>query len=63
MDSIGCFTTKRLTKRELIDAINRAYPDSSIYGQNYIIAICLETMIHYEDEPRQTIQFGKNLEF
>lgn len=63
MDSIGCFTTKRVTKRELIDAINRAYPDSAIYGQNYAIAICLETMIHYEDEPKQIIQFGKNLEF
>ena len=63
MDSIGCITTIRLTKRELIDAINRAYPDDVIYGENYCVAVCLETTVHFNDEPKQIIQFGKNLKF
>ena len=63
MDSIGCFTTRRVTKRELIDAINKAYPDDVKCGKNYSIAVCLETSVHYDDEPKQIIQFGKNLKF
>lgn len=63
MDSIGCFTTRRLTKCELIDAINRAYPDDVICGETYCVAVCLETTVHYDDEPKQLIQFGKNLKF
>ena len=63
MGDIGCFTTRNLTKRELIDAINRAYPDDVIYGPNYIVATCLEPSDPYEHEPNQIIQFGKNLKF
>lgn len=63
MDSIGCFKTRRLTKRELIEAINRAYPDDVSWGENYCVAVCLETTVHYGDEPKQIIQFGKNLKF
>ena len=50
MGDIGCFTTRNLTKRELIDSINRAYPDDVIYGPNYIVATCLEPSVHYDDE-------------
>ena len=63
MDYIGCFTTRRVTKRELIDAINRAYPDDVRAGENYAVEVCLETCVHYDDEPKQIIQFGKNLKF
>lgn len=63
MGYIGCFTTKGLTKSELIEAINRAYPDDVIFGENCVIAVCLETSVHYDDEPKQMIQFGKNLKF
>lgn len=63
MDSIECFTTRRVTKRELIDAINRAYPDDVRAGENYAVAVCLETSVHYDDEPKQIIQFSTNLKF
>lgn len=63
MDYIGCCAAKGVTKRELIDAINKAYPDDVIFGENCVIAVCLETSVHYDDEPKQIIQFGKNLKF
>ena len=63
MGSIGCFKTRRLTKHELIDAINRAYPDDVSYDENYCVAVCLETSVHFRDKPTQIIRFGKNLKF
>ena len=61
MDSIGSNSMKRVTKKELIEAINRTFPDDAVMKDDYVIAVITEVSCHYNDPVLQSIQFGKNL--
>ncbi|WP_395546774.1 MULTISPECIES: hypothetical protein [unclassified Lacrimispora] len=54
--SIGANTTRRLTKREIIDAINKNFPND-----DDCIAIATNTEVRQEDAiiKNQSITFGK----
>lgn len=39
MESITSNSTRRVTKKELIEAINRAFPDDDVMRDNYVIAV------------------------
>ena len=61
MESIGNNSMKRVTKKELIEAINQTFPDDDVMEDNYVIAVITEVSCHYNDPVSQSIQFGKNL--
>ena len=61
MKSIGNNSMKRVTKKELIEAINQTFPDDDVMEDNYVIAVITEVSCHYNDPVSQSIQFGKNL--
>lgn len=61
MESIGSNSMRRVTKKELIEAINQTFPDDDVMGDNYVIAVITEVSCHYNDTVLQSIQFGKNL--
>ena len=61
MKIIGNNSMKRVTKKELIEAINQTFPDDDVIEDNYVIAVVTEISYHYNDPVRQSIQFGKNL--
>jgi hypothetical protein len=54
---------RRVTKKELIEAINKTFPDDDVMKDNYVIAVITEVSCHYNDPVLQSIQFGKNLIF
>ena len=61
MESIGSNSMKRVTKKELIEAINKTFPDDDEMEDDYVIAVITEVSCHYNDPVLQSIQFGKNL--
>ena len=61
MESIGSNSMKRVTKKELIEAINQTFPDDDVMKDNYVIAVITEISCHYNGPVLQSIQFGKNL--
>lgn len=61
MESIGSNSMKRVTKKELIEAINKTFPDDDEMEDEYVIAVITEVSCHYNDPILQSIQFGKNL--
>lgn len=61
MNSIGSNSMKRVTKKELIEAINRTFPDDDDMEDDYVIVVVTEISYHYNDPVLQSIQFGKNL--
>ena len=61
MTGIGTNSMRRITKKELIEAINRTFPDNDVMKDNYVIAVITELSCHHTDITRQSIQFGKNL--
>ena len=61
MESIVSNSTRRVTKKELIEAINQTFPDDDVMEDNYVIAVITEVSCHYNDPVFQSIQFGKNL--
>ena len=63
MESITSNSTRRVTKKELIEAINRAFPDDDVIEDNYVIAVVTEVSCHYNDSALQSIQLGKKLTF
>ena len=63
MESITSNSTRRVTKKELIEAINLAFPDDDIIKDDYVIAVITEVSCHYNDTALQSIQFGKKLTF
>lgn len=63
MQSITSNSTRRVTKKEVIEAINLAFPDDDVRKDNYIIAVVTEVSCHYNDPTLQSIQFGKKLNF
>lgn len=63
MESITSNSTRRVTKKELIEAINRTFPDDDVIKDNYVIAVVTEVSCHYNEPTLQSIQFGKSLRF
>ena len=63
MESITSNSIGRVTKKELIQAINRTFPDDDVIKDNYVIAVVTEVSCHYNEPTLQSIQFGKKLEF
>lgn len=63
MKSIASNCTRRVTKKELIEAINQTFPDDDVIKDNYVIAVVTEVSCHYNEPTLQSIQFGKKLEF
>lgn len=63
MESITTNSTRRVTKKQLIEAINQTFPDDDVMKDNYVIAVVTEVSCHYSDPALQSIQFGKKLEF
>ncbi len=73
MISFDSISTGRITKKELIDAINKAFPDDDMYNGNQQVAIVIETVARERDfsvintvnksYASQQIIFGKKLEF
>lgn len=63
METIGNNSMKRVTKKELIESINLAFPDDDVMKDNYVIAVVTEVSCHYNEPTLQSIQFGKKLEF
>ena len=61
MESIGNNSMRRVTKKELIEAINKTFPDDDVMEDDYVIAVITEVSFHYNDPVLQSIQFGKNL--
>ena len=61
MESIGNNSMKRVTKKELIEAINQTFPDDDMMEDDYVIAVITEVSCHYNDHVLQSIQFAKNL--
>ena len=62
MESITSNSMRRVTKKELIEAINLAFPDDDVMKDNYVIAVITEVSYHYNDDHiSQSIQIGKNL--
>ena len=61
MESIGNNSMKRVTKKELIESINKTFPDDDEMEDDYVIAVITEVSCHYNDPVLQSIQFGKNL--
>ena len=59
-NEIEIVTTDKLTKRELIDAINKTFPDDEIGDQGIIAYISTTEMT--DGTKMQTICFGKILE-
>lgn len=57
--SIGANTTRRLTKKEVIDAINKNFPND-----NDCIAIAINTEARQEGKviKNQSITFGKTID-
>ena len=63
MESITSNSTRRVTKKELIEAINQTFPDDAVMKDNYVIAVVTEVACHYNEPTLQSIQFGKKLKF
>ena len=63
MESIASNSTRRVTKKELIEAINQTFPDDDVIKDNYVIAVITDVLCHYNEPTLQSIQFGKKLEF
>lgn len=73
MISFDSVSTRRITKKELIDAINKAFPDDDMYNDNQQVAISIEAVARERDfsvidtvnnsYASQQIIFGKKLEF
>lgn len=63
MESITSNSTRRVTKKELIEAINQTFPDDDVMKDNYVIAVVTEVAYHHNESILQSIQFGKKLEF
>lgn len=63
METIGNNSMRRVTKKELIESINRAFPDDDVMKDNYVIAVVTEVSCHYNEPTLQSIQFGKKLNF
>ena len=61
METIRNNSMRRVTKKELIEAINQTFPDDDVMRDNYIIAVITEVSCSYNDPVMQSIQFGKNL--
>lgn len=61
MESIVSNSIGRLTKKELIEAINRTFPDDDSMKDDYVIAVVTEISCNYNGPTLQSIQFGKNL--
>ena len=61
METIGSNSMRRVTKKELIEAINQTFPDDAVMKDDYVIAVVTEISCHYNDHVLQSIQFGKNL--
>lgn len=61
MESIASTYTRRVTKKELIEAINQTFPDDDVMKDNYVIAVVTEVSCHHNDVTLQSIQFGKKL--
>ena len=61
MKIIGNNSMRRVTKKELIEAINKTFPDDDVMKDNYVIAVITEISCSYNDPVLQSIQFGKNL--
>ena len=61
MESITSNSARRVTKKELIEAINQTFPDDDVMEDNYVIAVITEVSCHYNDPVLQSIQFAKNL--
>ena len=61
METIGSNSMRRVTKKELIEAINKTFPDDDVMKDNYVIAVITEVSYHYNGIVLQSIQFGKNL--
>lgn len=59
-NEIEIVTNDKLTKRELIDAINKTFPDDEIGDQGIIAYISTTEMT--DGTKMQTIYFGKILE-
>ena len=59
-NEIEIVTNDKLTKRELIDAINKTFPDDEIGDQGIIAYISTTEMT--DGTKMQTISFGKILE-
>lgn len=59
-NEIEIVTNDKLTKRELIDAINKTFPDDEIGDQGIIAYISTTEMT--DGTKMQTICFGKMLE-
>jgi hypothetical protein len=59
-NEIEIVTNDKLTKRELIDAINKTFPDDEIGDQGIIVYISTTEMT--DGTKMQTICFGKILE-
>ena len=73
MISFDTVSTRRITKKELIDAINKAFPDDDVYNDNQQVALSIESVsreLDFRDidtvnnsYASQQIIFGKKLEF
>lgn len=63
METIGNNSMRRVTKKELIESINLAFPDDDVMKDNYVIAVITEVACHYNDPTLQSIQFGKKVTF
>lgn len=63
MESITMNSIRRVTKKELIEAINQTFPNDDVMRDNYVIAVVAEVSCHYNDPTLQSIQFGKKLNF
>ena len=63
MESITSNSTRRVTKKELIEAINLAFPNDDVMKDNYVIAVVSEVSCCYKGPTLQSIQFGNKLEF
>lgn len=63
MENITSNSTRRATKKELIEAINLAFPDDDVMKDDYVIAVVTEVSCHCNEPTLQSIQFGKKLEF
>ena len=53
MESITSNSTRRVTKKELVEAINLAFPDDDVMKDNYVIAVVSEVSCCYKGSTLQ----------
>ena len=59
--SIESSRVKRLTKKELIEAIDRTFPNGTYVKDEYVMAVAVETTLNHDGSVKQSIHFTKNL--